>query len=307
MRPKPKAIKINLKFIRLWPLFLGIILCVLPAQIMAADETNNVLVVAVSILPQSFFVEKIGGSHVQVMVMVPPGANPATYEPKPRQLAQLSRCTVYFAQGVPFESAWLPRFLKANRNLKIVRCYQGVERVPMQRAPRSAKLKVGTIQLDPHIWLSPPFAFIEARNMLEGILRADPSHRESYAKGFRELAREIVDLDLVIKELFEGIGKHNSFMVYHPAWGYFARTYGLKQIAIEKEGKEPLARDLKRLVRYAKDKGFKELFIQPQVSPHPAHVIAHSIGAKLAYLDPLARQWDRNLLESAKRIRRALR
>ncbi|RLB42346.1 MAG: cation ABC transporter substrate-binding protein [Deltaproteobacteria bacterium] len=263
--------------------------------------------VAVSILPQSFFVKEIGSAEVEILVMVPPGANPATYEPKPRQLAKLAGCPIYFAQGLPFESAWIPRFLKSNPHLIVVPTYAGIERVPMQRSSRSRGAKAEKNYLDPHIWLSPPLAFVEARNILEGLLRIDPSHKAIYTDGFRRLASKIVALDLEIRGLFEGVNGRNTFLVYHPAWGYFARTYGLKQVAIEKEGKKPLARDLKSLIQYAREKGFKELFIQPQVSAHTGQVIAQSIGARLVPLDPLAPQWDQNLLESAKKIRAALR
>lgn len=276
-------------------------------QALAARGTNGKVMVAVSILPQSFFVERIGGTYVQPLLMVPPGANPATYAPKPQQLAGLSRCSIYFLQGVPFESAWMPRFIKANPRLKVIRCYSGIERIPIEPGSGSSRTLHHHGHLDPHMWLSPPLAFLEARNILEGLSRVDPQHRKAYENNFKTLAMKIVHLDLKIRDIFQGVGDHNCFMVYHPAWGYFARTYGLKQVAIEKGGKKPLARDLKRLVKYARMKKFKELFIQPQLSAHAAEVIARSIGAKLVPLDPLARQWDQNLLQAAKKIRAALR
>ncbi len=286
-------------------IFIAVISTLLPGKIYAADTRTTV---CVAISPQAFFVKKIGGQYVRIMVMVPPGASPATYEPKPRQLAALSQCTAYLAQGLPFESAWLERFKKSNPTMRIVRCYAGVERVTLES---SFKKKINpqrrVLFPDPHIWLSPPLAIIEARNILRALVSQDPSRVKYYQDNYRQLVKRIVDLDLKIQNLFLQIGGHNTFLVYHPAWAYFAWTYGLQQVAIEKGGKKPLANDLKQLILLARKKGFKYLFIQPQISSHSAQVIANSIGAKLVIADPLARQWDTNLLAVAQKIRKALR
>ncbi len=258
--------------------------------------------VGVSVLPQAFFVEKIGGDNVRVLVMVPPGASPATYEPKPRQLASLSQCRLYLAQGLPFEKAWLTRFRKSNPGMEIIHCYEGVERVVLGTSQKQTNGFP-----DPHIWLSPPLVEVEARNILQALMEHDPAKAKYYQENYRKFVHEIVDLDIKIQNLYLGIGNRNSFLVYHPAWGYFARAYGLRQVVVEKGGKEPLAHDMKKLIVFARNKGFKYLFIQPQVSTHSARVIAKSIGARLVALDPLARQWDANLLVAAKKIKKALR
>jgi len=292
-------------YTKLASIFLGIIFLCLSSDVLAGQSP---ITVSVSIPPQAFFVEKIGGQYVRILVMLPPGASPETYEPKARQLAALSESKIYFAQGVPFESAWLPRFKKSNPKMRVVACYSGVKRVPIGAdSSISAHGRSHRGHPDPHIWLSPPLASIEARNILQALAGEDPSRAKYYRENYRTLVGKLVDLDLRIMELFDGIGRHNSFLVYHPAWGYFARSYGLRQLAVEKGGKEPQAHDLKQLITIAKKKGFKALFIQPQISGHTARVIASSIGASIISLDPLARQWDKNLLESAKKIRNALR
>ena len=290
---------------RLAVIFLAVIFALPSHETWAEDK---VITVSVSILPQAFFVEKIGGRYVHPLVMVPPGTSPATYEPKPRQLARLSQCAIYFAQGLPFESAWLPRFRKSNPIMRVVPCYRGVERIPVASSLSTPDRRGHhNIHLDPHIWLSPPLTIVEVRNILEALLKQDPSREEFYKGNYRRFVGEMVDLDLKIRDLFKGVGTRNSFLVYHPAWGYFAKTYGLRQLAVEREGKKPLAHDLKQFITLAKEKGFTELFIQPQISSHSARVIANSIGARLVILDPLARQWDKNLLHAAQKIRKALR
>ena len=290
---------------RLAVIFLAVIFLSFSPAALAAESPFTV---GVSILPQAFFVEKIAGPNIRILVMVPPGASPATYEPKPRQLAALSGCKIYFAQGLPFEAAWLPRFKRSNPKMRVVACYDMVKRVSIN-PDSSAAGHLGSHmgQSDPHIWLSPPLAIIEARNISKALVNEDPSRAGYYRENYRTLVHKIVDLDLKIMELFDGVGNHNCFLVYHPAWGYFARTYGLRQVAVEKGGKAPLAHDLKQLTTFAKKKGFSTLFIQPQISGHTARVIANSIGARLLPLDPLARQWDENLMEAAKKIRSALR
>ncbi len=285
-------------------LFLALILA---GPICPAMATNSQpFSVAVSILPQAFFVKRIGGHRVRVLVMVPPGGNPATYEPKPRQMASLSKCKLYFTIGVPFESAWLSRFLSAHPRILIRPVYTGIERVPMESTAYQP-FTVKKSAMDPHIWLSPPLAILQARNVLEGLLQIDPNYKEMYEANFRKLASNIVDLDLKIRDLFANADGKNRFMVYHPAWGYFARTYGLRQIAIEREGKKPRPKDLQSLIQFAKESGFKHLFVQPQVSTQVPQVIAKAIGAQIIILDPLAPDWDQNLLRAAKNIKKALR
>ena len=297
--------RLKKKFTKLALIFLAAAFAFFPEGTRAEHGT---IMVGVSILPQAFFVEKIGGPLVHPLVMVPPGASPATYEPKPRQLANLSQCAIYFAQGVPFESAWLPRFRKSNPKMKVVACYRGIERVTMAGSSAGPHHNSHpNIHPDPHIWLSPPLAIVEARNILEALLKQDPSREQYYKANYKRLVGEIADLDLKIRDIFKDVGTRNTFLVYHPAWAYFAMTYGLRQLAIEREGKKPLAHDLKSLITIAKEKGFTELFIQPQISSHSARVIANSIGARLVLLDPLARQWDKNLFDAAQKIKKGLR
>lgn len=290
--------------------------CFLSSEALAQQsQDGNVLKAVVSIVPQKYFVEKIGGSLVDVSVMVPPGTAAERYEPKPKQMVALAESKIYFAIGVPFEDAWLGRITAANRNLLVVHTEEGIEKRQMEahhhedeghahgagKAGASHEDSSHGVK-DPHVWLSPPLVMLQARNILEGLLKVDPSHRDVYEANYRSFLAELVDLDLAIVSLFRDKPRGLQFMVFHPAWGYFADTYGLKQISVEIEGKEPKAQDLERLIKSAREHNIKVVFVQPQFSIRSAQTVAEAIGGKTLPADDLAQDWARNLLEVARVI-----
>jgi len=271
------------------------------------------LEVTVSILPQKYFVEKIGGDGVEVSVMVLPGSNPATYEPKPRQMVNLTQSRIYFAIGVPFETVWLEKFAHANPGMKIVHTQAGIKKIPMKgKHDQHGNGDHGSTAVhsglrDPHIWLSPPLVLLQARNILDALLKADPTHKDAYEANYREFIVEVMDLDLKIIGLFADGGPDKRFMVYHPAWGYFARAYGLEQISVEMEGKEPSPKELQQLIRNAKKDGITVIFVQPQFSTKSADTVARAIGGRVIFADPLALDWKRNLFQVARQFKAALK
>jgi len=267
--------------------------------------------VAVSILPQKYFVKKIGGDRVHISVMVLPGANPATYEPKPRQMVNLAKSEIYFAIGVPFEENWLPKFAKTNPEMKIVHTQAGITKISMKEgghghheAAHGAET-ISTSAKDPHIWLSPPLVMIQAKNILEGLTIADPAGQKIYETNYKAFLKELKNLNLELKKMFQSTGQNTRFMVYHPSWGYFAETYGLEQIPIELEGKKPSPRKLLKLIQEAREDGIKVIFVQPQFSEKSAETIANAIGGKVVFADPLAEDWKNNLLRVAEKFKSA--
>lgn len=279
--------------------------------------------VVVSIAPQKYFVEKIGGDLVDVSVMVKPGATPATYEPKPRQMVALTKTKVYFAIGVPFERVWLQKIAATNSRMIVVHTEAGIKRISMEAHPHNDEAehyheKVGYhdreetpehlhhgIQ-DPHVWLSPPLVMLQARNILQALISVDPGHRSFYEKHYKSFIIELVDLDRRLRSTFSRYIKGIEFMVFHPSWGYFADAYGLEQVSIEVEGKEPKPAELMELISYAKEKRIKVIFVQPQFSSQSAQTIATGIGGQLVFVDPLAADWANNLLDVATKIGAAL-
>ena len=276
------------------------------------------LPVFVSIVPQKFFVQQIGKDLVDVKVMVQPGASPATYEPKPRQMAALTKSKAYFAIGVPFENAWLPRITVANPALRVVHTDSGITRIRMAAhyhhedvpEPHAADVqnenRRGHAGLDPHIWLSPPLVKIQARAIQVGLQKIDPVNKDVYAANFKQFSAEIDQLDAELWKIFAGKqGLH--FMVFHPSWGYFASAYALKQVPIEIEGKNPKPAQLKKLIEHARENRIKVVFVQPQFSTRSAALLAREIGGQVAFADPLAEDWMANLRNVAGKFKMALK
>jgi zinc transport system substrate-binding protein len=291
-------------------------LCVMLTPL-SEPTANDRLPVFVSILPQQFFVQQIGGEWVDVQVMVSPGASPATYEPKPKQMADLSRARLYFAVGVPFETAWMDKIAAANPAMQVVHTEKGIPKRPMTAHHHEGKHDEDGDQHpedshdghgipDPHIWLSPPLVKLQANTIMKALMAADPSHAADYARNGRRFSGEIDGLDQELKKTFAG-QEGRRFMVFHPSWGYFAAAYGLEQIPIELEGKDPKPAQLQELIQYARQKGIKVIFVQPQFSGRSAAIVAGEIGGQVVIADPLALNWMANLRRVAGEFAAALR
>ena len=243
------------------------------------DDDGKVRVV-VSILPLADFVEKVGGDKVDVTVMIPPGASPATYEPTPSQLKSVSEADVYVKVGapIPFEKVWMDKIAGMNEDMIVVDCSSGIE----------------IAGNDPHIWLSPRNAQVIVGNIYGGLVQVDGENEEYYSLMKDKYVAELEAVDKEIKSALLGVD-NRKFMVFHPAWGYFARDYGLLQVPVEAEGKEPSSADVSRLVEFAKDNGIKVVFAQPQFDSKSADAIAREIGGEVVFVDPLARDYAGNL------------
>lgn len=250
----------------------------------AADKIS----VVVSILPEKFFVDHVGGSHVEVSVMVGPGQSPATYEPTPKQLTALAAARVYFRIGAPFETVWMSRIRAANRSMLVVNVAQDVKL-------RSA----GVSQfLDPHVWTSPVLAKRISARIEETLMNLDPAHKVEYEHNYAKLADQLDTLDAMIRARLSSL-KQRAFLTFHPAWGYFAGTYGLRQIAIEREGKEPGAQTLLHVIEEAKRLNIKVIFVEPQFSRRTAEMVAREIGGRVVTIDPLAENYIDNMRKVA--------
>jgi len=295
----------------------------------AAAPVQAKLLTAVSIAPQAYFLKQIAGDRADVVVMVPAGADAHTYEPKPRQLADLGKASVYFAIGMDFENAWLPRFASVNPKMAIVATDAGIEKMPMlahddddhdgrdkdkaagKHAHGKAKAEAGHDhhdgEPDPHIWLSPKLAKVIGASMRDALVKADPEGAAAYAAGYDRFAAACDALDADIRKSFADLapGEH-KFMVFHPSWGYFARDYGLTQEPIEQLGREPGPKALAALMKEAKADGVKVVFIQPQMSAAQAETIAKGIGGVTAGIDPLAEDWPAGLKAAATALRQGI-
>ena len=293
--------------------------CIIFFSARFAGATDRITVF-VSILPQKTVVQQIGADRVDVRVMVAPGASPATYEPKPQQMAALSGARIYFAIGVPFEDVWLKRIAAANPRMKVVHTDRGIEKLPMATPPPHGappdRPRAGNPAAhhghdvhgtaDPHIWLAPPLVKDQARTIMAALQEIDPGHGDGYQANYRTLAAAIDVLDADLKRIFAG-RQGLCFMVFHPSWGYFARAYGLVQVPVEIEGKTPKPAQLMALIEHARADGIRVVFVQPQFSSRNAELIAREIGGQVALADPLAENWMANLRQVADKFKAALR
>jgi zinc transport system substrate-binding protein len=277
---------------------LGIVLAVILATGCTTSnrQTNTgKLNITVSILPEKFFVERIGGDHVSVNVMVGPGADPHTYEPKPNQMAALSNSSVYFAIGVEFEGAWLNKFASANPQMKIVDLSAGINKIPETAYQVSgASSNQSTGELDPHIWTSPEIVKTIAQKIADELSSADQVNASYYQANLKTFIVDIENLQSEIQADLQNI-KSRQFLVFHPAWGYFAREFNLKEIAVEIGGTEPSASELGTIIDTAKSDGIKVVFAQPEFSTQIANYIATEINGKVVLITPLAEDWMTNL------------
>ena len=291
-------------------IFIFITLFLVTTQAVLAKDRVPVFV---SIVPQMYFVQQIGQELVDVQAMVQPGASPATYEPKPKQLMAISKTKIYFSIGVPFENAWLDKIASANSNMKVIPTDHGIQKIPMVAHYHPTKEEHGHNVdqhhdgiFDPHIWLSPPLVMLQARSVVSALQEVDPAHRSVYEANYKAFILQLVDLDAEFRNTLSG--KHRrQFMVFHPAWGYFAHAYGLKQVPIEFEGKDPKPAQLKALIERAREHNINVVFVQPQFSSKSAKQVAKEIGGQVAFVDPLAENWPANLKEVADKFKAALR
>lgn len=254
------------------------------SQLVTDNKSKQKLIVFVSILPQADFVRQLGGDQVEVSVMMPPGANEHNYEPDTGQLKALSRADLYIKVGhLPFEDTWMERFISTNQDMLVVDSSQSIE----------------VIEHNPHIWLSPRLVKIQAETINAALVQLDPEHQDYYLQRKQVFLKELDKLDQEITDTLSGV-KGKSFLVYHPAWGYFARDYGLREIAIEEHGKEPGAREMSRIIDYAKKNQIKTIFDSAQHSTHSADAIAADLGARVVLLDPLPADYIDNMRKVAK-------
>jgi zinc transport system substrate-binding protein len=265
------------------------------------QKNEKIINITVSILPQKYFVEKIGGDRVKINVMVKPGASYHTYEPLPQQLREISQAQAYITIGDAFENAWLDKIKSANPKMLIVDSTKGINKIEISDHDHHNEEEKhddndSEKNLDPHVWLSPQLVKIQAQNIYQILSQLDPENQEEYQTNLDKFITEIEQLDQQIKNNLAEI-KNRKFMVFHPSWGYFAREYNLEQIPIEVGGQEPSASELANLISLAKQENIKVIFAQPEFSDKSAKTIAQEINGKVLLISPLAENWADNLLK----------
>ncbi len=257
---------------------------------------DNKLSVFVTILPQKYFVEQIGGELVKVSVLVQSGKGAETYEPTPRQMTEFSQAKLYFSIGMPFEEVWLPKLKANNPQMRFVNARENLTLRTLETLHHHQDHDHGLY--DPHIWLNPAFVEIMAKQIQTTLSNLNPENSQQYQINTDKFIQKLKQLDQNIRVLFKDL-KNRKFMVFHPAWGYFADAYQLQQIPIEMEGKEPSSKTLGLLIEKAKQEKISVIFVQQQINRRPAESIAKAVNAQVIPVDPLAENYIENLFQVA--------
>ena len=283
-----------------------------------------------SVIPIQTFVAKIGGEHVDARVMVRPGFSPHTYDPTPQQISALSEAVLYVLTGVPFEKAWMERIRSANPQMQLLDAREGITLRKMEAhahgehahgsrhhdesGPEHAKVGQRAYdqhagesdhEQDPHVWTSPVLVTQMAGRIRDKLTELAPDHAIDFARNHDALVAELSALDGELHALLDPL-PNRKFMVFHPAWGYFADSYGLTQVSIEHEGKEPGARGLAALIEQAKQERIKVVFVQPQFDKRSATQVAQAIDGAVVAVDPLAADYTENLRRVGRQFAQAL-
>lgn len=271
-----------------------------------SNSNENKISLIVTVPPQAEFVKKIGGNKVKVTIMVPPGANPHTYEPLPEQLKEINNAKIYaqVGSGIEFENTWMEKISSINKNMVIINCSNGITFIPNIKtdSEHSGELKN---QYDTHVWVSPKNAKIMVENIYKTLIQVDPANKDYYTTNKNKYLKELNDSDKEITESVSG-SKNKIIMVYHPSWSYFCKDYGLTQLAIEKNGKEPTPQEITNLIDMARRDNIKIIFISPQFSRKSADMIASEIGGQVISVDDMDQNYISNLNNIKEAFKKAL-
>lgn len=301
---------------------LAFLLASLPLHAMANQEasgrttTEMKRVVAVSIQPQSYFVQRLAGDRFEVLTLVGSGQSPHSYEPTPRQMADLSQARTWFIIGVEFENALTPKIQSLYPGLRIVDTTKGIRFRSMEahghdeehegEEDHDAEYDASLEARDPHVWLGRDSVKVQLGHILTGLSAIDPEGTAIFKTNHDAFIRE---LDV----LFDGLAKDLALLrgkpvfVFHPAFGYFLDEFGIIQEAVETGGKEPTQKTLAALIDKAKKEGARTIFVQAQFPSNAAKSLAAAIGGSVVQIDPLAVDWSSNLKNIATALRNSVR
>ncbi|MGN0258310.1 MAG: metal ABC transporter solute-binding protein, Zn/Mn family [Bacteroides sp.] len=319
MRMKTKIM--NAAFMLLGALMLGLTWSSCTGRKEAGKEVDK-QVITVSIEPLRYFAEAIAGPDWKIETLVPNGASPETYDPTPRQLAQLAQSKACLRIGyVGYELVWSTRLAENAPHVPFMNMSEGIDLIydshhahhhhheghpgnyeEQEEEEHHHEAPEAEGGVEPHVWNSPANARIIAGNVLKAMITLDKDHAESYRLRHDSLCQCIDRCDSLIRELLSQPEASEAFMIYHPALSYFARDYGLTQIAIETDGKEPSAARMKELNELCKTNHVKVIFIQPEFDRRNAEAIAKQTGTRIISINPLAYQWEEELIATARAL-----
>ncbi|QQO09323.1 metal ABC transporter solute-binding protein, Zn/Mn family [Breznakiella homolactica] len=272
------------------------------------EQKSGKPIIAVSILPQSYFIERIAGDLAETVVLVGPGQSPHSYEPTPRQMALLAEARGWVLSNTDFEISLKPKIEELCPDLVIVDGTDGVQFRMLDSHGHSEPSGSGPVhgmELDRHTWLGREPAKIMAAHIRDLFISIDGDHAALYEQNYTILAADIDrEFDSLGRELEPLRGR--TVFVYHPSFGYFLDEFGIEQEAVETGGKEPTPRVLAELIEKAQAENAAAIFVQAQFPLQSAKTVADSVGARVIPLDPLAPDWLANIRFMGKSLKDAL-
>ncbi|NVO09435.1 MAG: zinc ABC transporter substrate-binding protein [Bacteroidales bacterium] len=270
-------------------------------------KLNHPITISVSIVPQKYIIDRLTDSSIEVNVMVPPGTSPEMYEPSPVQMKNVANSAIYFALGpLEFESTILPRIKELNPNIKFVDLSKGINLLEGHKHREIMGEEEHHTNYDPHIWTSTIEFSQMASKTCKELCILYPDKEKTFLKNLDKLNADVIGLDSLIKSVIK-TSTTKDFLIYHPALSYFARDYGLNQIAIEEDGKNPSAQTLTKLIKLAKSQGLNTIFIQAQFDSHNAEILAWELGGNVVKIDPLGYDWLKNMYDLTNKLAVALK
>ncbi len=280
-------------------LFACAIICLTGCNSRRQNGKNDKPVIMVTIEPLRYFTEAIVGDKFTVVSMVPKGMSPETYDPTPQQMVDLGNSMAYFRIGyIGFEQTWMDRITDNVPHIQVFDTSEGVDLIYEAEYEHNGHIHIGGVE--PHIWNSAINAQIIASNILFSLTTFDKDNEAYYMSRFDTLCHFIDRTDYMVHELLETENSDKSFMIYHPALSYYARDYGLRQISIEENGKEPSPAHMKELIDLCRKENVHTIFVQPEFDTRNAEVIARQTDTRVVPINPLSYHWQEEMLQVAR-------
>ncbi|WP_246521264.1 metal ABC transporter solute-binding protein, Zn/Mn family [Ornithinibacillus massiliensis] len=277
------------------------------------QNTDDTLTIFTSIYPLEDFAKKIGGEHVQVNTLIPPGADSHTFEPTSKDILDIAKADAFIFNGLGMESyAEKVKETLKKEDVVFVEAAEGIEAIPHDHEHHGEEASHDHDgddhqdsehddghhhgDQDPHVWIDPYQAIVLAENIKNTLVDLKPDAREEFEENFETLKQDLEALDEEFHQLVDS--KENPEMIVsHAAYGYWEKSYGIKSIPIAglSSSQEPSQSELTKLIQVAKEKDLKYVIFEQNITPKVAKVIQDEIGAEALYLHNLSTLTDEDI------------
>ncbi len=284
--------------------------CAVGSWCITDEAMGEPLEVYADIRPVAYLVSQVGGKHVNVGVLVPAKSDPHVFEPTPRQVVALSTARLYFSADLPLDRQIRGKIGVLAGGPVFVDATAGIKKLAAACDAHEHETDAGKASAhggeDPHVWLSPPLLRVMAENIAAALEKADPDHAADYRENLKLLVVRIEETDRAIAQrLSPHRGK--TFYVFHPAFAYLAEHYGIKQRAVQIEGRAPTPKHLQAIIKQAQQDRARAVFAQSQFDLRPAQIVAKAVEAQVVTVDPLAEDVLTNLDGLSKQLADAMK